>query len=132
MILLPSAICATSCFNGGECGDPSLNNCSCPLGFNGSLCQKREYLPIFFLPFSLKKTKTDPTHSRHSYSFGACQRINSTVTVFTLSYIFFPTSAVCNNYCFHNGECTEPERCTCPPGYSGKRCETCKYLLVSF
>lgn len=41
--------------------------------------------------------------------------------------LLFVTSAICNNYCLHKGECTQPESCTCPPGYSGKRCEICKY-----
>ena len=41
--------------------------------------------------------------------------------------LLFVTSAICNNYCLHKGECTQPESCTCPPGYSGKRCEKCKY-----
>ena len=41
--------------------------------------------------------------------------------------ILFVTPAICNNYCLHKGECTQPESCTCPPGYSGKRCEICKY-----
>lgn len=40
--------------------------------------------------------------------------------------LLFVTSAICNNYCLHKGECTQPESCTCPPGYSGKRCEICK------
>lgn len=43
---LVSAICSTSCFNGGSCTDPSLNNCSCPRGFTGNLCQTREYSAI--------------------------------------------------------------------------------------
>ena len=40
--------------------------------------------------------------------------------------LLFVASAICNNYCLHKGECTQPESCTCPPGYSGKRCEICK------
>ena len=40
--------------------------------------------------------------------------------------LLFVTPAICNNYCLHKGECTQPESCTCPPGYRGKRCEICK------
>ena len=40
--------------------------------------------------------------------------------------LVFVTPAICNNYCLHKGECTQPESCTCPPGYRGKRCEICK------
>ena len=32
-----------SCFNGGQCSDPGLNNCTCPKGYTGSLCEARKF-----------------------------------------------------------------------------------------
>ena len=52
VILLFSAVCSISCFNGGECTDANLSNCSCPDGFTGSLCQTREYCPTLSLVLS--------------------------------------------------------------------------------
>lgn len=57
MILLFSALCSISCFNGGECTDPNFSNCSCPNGFTGSLCQTREY--YLNLSLVLCKPKSD-------------------------------------------------------------------------
>lgn len=68
---LVSAVCSTSCFNGGSCTDPSLNNCSCPRGFTGNLCQTRECSAII-IPSVLKQpiwhncksaSKIIPSHS---------------------------------------------------------------------
>ena len=36
-------MCSSTCFNRGTCPDPTINNCTCPRGYTGSLCENGKY-----------------------------------------------------------------------------------------
>ena len=74
-------MCSSTCFNGGTCPDPTINNCTCPRGYTGSLCETGKYwlFPIlakcpssfdcFFSETNLKKvTARTSTHGLASTS----------------------------------------------------------------
>jgi hypothetical protein len=40
-------------------------------------------------------------------------------------------AAVCTRLCLNGGSCVKPDVCVCLPGYTGKQCETGKWMLTS-
>jgi len=95
------AVCAVSCFNGGECTDPNFNNCSCPKGFTGSLCQT----PICNNYCLHKGECTEPESCTcpPGYSGNRCK------------------ISACKPDCLNGGTCNNGT-CECLPGYSGPTC----------
>ena len=48
----------------------------------------------------------------------------------TIIKIVFYLTAQCTFSCLHGGKCTSPNKCSCPRGYSGSRCQTGKTINV--
>lgn len=42
-------------------------------------------------------------------------------------HIFYSVS--CNPGCYNRGQCIEPDKCSCLPGYTGKQCEIGQYII---
>lgn len=95
------AVCSLSCFNGGSCTDPGVNNCSCPQGFTGTLCQT----PVCnnYCLHNGECTEPESCTCSPGYSGKRCE-ISS-----------------CKPDCMNGGTCNNGT-CECLPGYSGPSC----------
>ena len=54
------ALCPVPCKNGGECVNPTSNECRCPKGYQGQYCENGKY--IFF-----PSVRLDPKYSAQSH-----------------------------------------------------------------
>nr|XP_058946642.1 uncharacterized protein LOC131774603 [Pocillopora verrucosa] len=96
------AVCSVTCFNGGQCTDPSSNNCSCPQGYTGSLCQS-------------------PVCNGYCFNNGECTEPESCTCPPGYNGKRCEISA-CKPDCLNGGTCNADGTCECAPGYSGPSC----------
>ena len=74
---LTTAICDDGCQNGGTCFAP--NQCLCPIGFEGNLCQSKIATETFFSPaycgFNYRLVEADTFSQQTGVTFDQCWRL---------------------------------------------------------
>ena len=51
-VIYSLALCPVPCKNGGECVNPTSNECRCPQGFQGQYCENGKLYVCIFLALS--------------------------------------------------------------------------------
>lgn len=106
VLFLSLASCLQKCLNGGEC--VGANTCHCAPGWQGILCQIREY------PSPKPKTFWGHHHSTdsHTHAPASCLWLCA----------FCRLSAQCEQKCLYGSRCVRPNVCACRSGFTGSLC----------
>lgn len=113
MLLLSPASCLQKCLNGGEC--VGANTCHCAPGWQGILCQIREY-PNQTLTLA-------PKNQKLSEEIITALIFTCTLAASCLSLCaFWGLSAECEQKCLYGSRCVRPNVCACRSGFTGSLC----------
>ncbi|KAG9347705.1 hypothetical protein JZ751_003718 [Albula glossodonta] len=127
---LPVTLCTPSCLNGGRCVD--VNKCTCTGGWQGSRCQIE---PVQCqigcknggVCVGLNRCRCASGFSGNFCETGECQRGVRQVTERQVPHrtcvLVVAVMTPCVPPCQHGATCSPHNKCTCPEGTAGIRCE---------